>query len=546
MGRNMAASHTTDNLIIGAGLGGLATALELLDAGQQVLILDRATPERLGGLARISFGGVFAVDSPEQRTSGVQDSPELALQDWLAFGEIGEEDTWPRRWAEAFVGQCRVDVRDWLVARGVKFLPVVNWVERGLFTPGNSVPRFHIVWGTGYGLILALVAAIERHPHRQKLQILYRQRVDQLTSQGGRIDGCVGENEETGTPFTVRAQNVIVASGGIAGDLDRVRRHWPTAWGKAPPVLLNGSHPEADGRLQDAAAAHGAQVTHLEKMWNYAAGVHHWKPTHAHHGLSLVPPKSALWLDAHGKRLGPPPLVTAFDTRYLVETIAKQPKQYSWQVMNMKIAKKELSVSGSEFNHAIRDKSYPRFFASVLLGNKALVQDFIDNCPDFVTAGSVKELAAKMNALQGDDSVDADAMADTIARYDAQISRGEAMLNDDQLRRIAHARQYKGDRFRTCKFARIDDPGARPLIAVREHILTRKSLGGIQTDLGSRVLDAIGQPIPGLYAVGEAAGFGGGGMHGLRALEGTFIGGCIFSGRLAGRAITGQSVTARA
>ncbi len=533
----MSATYTSDTLILGGGLAGLATALELLDAGKRVLLLDRATPDRLGGLARISFGGVFAVDSPEQRKSGIKDTVELAHSDWLAFGEIPPEDEWPRRWAEAFVSRATPDVRDWLVSRGVKFLPVVNWVERGLYQPGNSVPRFHIVWGTGYGLILALVAAIEKHPHREKLTIHYRHRVAELTSQGGRINGCTGIDEETGKEFSATGENVVVASGGIAGDLERVRRNWYKPWGKAPDVLLNGSHPEADGALQDAAQVHGAQVTHLEKMWNYAAGVHHWKPTHAHHGLSLVPPKSALWVDAHGKRLGPPPLVTAFDTRYLVETIAQQPKQYSWQVMNQKIAEKELAVSGSEFNHAIRDKSYPRFLASVLFGNKALVKDFVDNCPDFVTAGSVKELAEKMNERQGDDSVDGDVLAREIAAYDAQIARGESLFNDDQLRRIAHARRYKGDRFRTCKFAPIDDPRSRPLIAVREFILTRKSLGGIRTDLGSRVLDGSGTPIPGLYAVGESAGFGGGGMHGLRALECTFIGGCVFSGRLAGQAI---------
>jgi predicted oxidoreductase len=533
----MSTTYASDTLVLGGGLAGLATVLELLDAGKRVLLLDRATPDRLGGLARISFGGVFSVDSPEQRRSGVQDSPELALADWLAFGEIKEEDVWPRRWAEAFVGRCRPEVRDWLVARGVKFLPVVNWVERGLYQPGNSVPRFHIVWGTGYGLILALVAAIEAHPHRAKLEIRYRHKVEELTSQGGHIVGCTGIDEETGASFTATASAVVVASGGIAGDLERVRRHWYKPWGEPPEVLLNGSHPEADGKLQDAAEAHGAQVTHLEKMWNYAAGVHHWKPTHAHHGLSLVPPKSALWVDAHGKRLGPPPLVTAFDTRYLVETIAQQPRKYSWQIMNMKIAKKELAVSGSEFNHAIRDKSYPRFFASVLFGNKALVDDFIANCPDFVTANSVPELVAKMNERNGDDAVDADVLGAEIAAYDGQIARGASLFNDDQLRRIASARQYKGDRFRTCKFARIDDPDNRPLIAVREFILTRKSLGGIQTDLDSRVLDASGEPIPGLWAVGEAAGFGGGGMHGLRALEGTFIGGCIFSGRIAGRSI---------
>ena len=537
MSTTHATAYTADALVLGGGLAGMAACLELLDAGKSVVLLDRATPERLGGLARISFGGVFCVDSPEQRRSGIADSSELALADWLAFGELGERDVWPRRWAEAFIGRCRPDVRDWLTARGVKFLPVVNWVERGLYQPGNSVPRFHIVWGTGYGLILALVATLEAHPHRSKLQIHYRHHVAELTAQGGHIVGCSGIDEATGGAFSAAAGAVIVASGGIAGDLERVRRNWYRPWGEPPATLLNGSHPEADGKLQDAAQGHGAQVTHLEKMWNYAAGVHHWKPTHPHHGLSLVPPKSALWLDAHGKRLGPPPLVPAFDTRYLVETIARQPRAYSWQVMNMKIACKELAVSGSEFNHAIRDKSYPRFLWSVLFGNRPLVQEFIDNCPDFVTAQSVPELVAKMNELQGDDAVDGEVLAGEIARYDAQVARGETLFNDDQLRRIAHARQYKGDRFRTCKFARIDDPGARPLIAVREFILTRKSLGGIQTDLDARVLGTDGQPIPGLFAVGEAAGFGGGGMHGLRALEGTFLGGCIFSGRAAGRAV---------
>jgi len=532
----MARTLEADVVIIGGGLAGLAAAIELLDHGQRVLLLDRSTPDRLGGLARESFGGVYCCDSPEQRKSGIQDNPDLALRDWQAFGEL-TEDGWPLRWAETFIARSRPDVHDWLTARKVKFLPVVNWVERGLFTPGNSVPRFHIVWGTGHGLILALLAHLDAHPHAAKLQILQKHRVVELTSQGGRIVGCSGVDEATGESFDAKGGAIVVAAGGIAGDLDRVRRHWYPDWGSPPEVLLNGSHPEADGKLHDLVAQHGGQVTHLEKMWNYAAGVHHWKGRHAHHGLSLVPPKSALWVDAHGRRFRDPPLVTAFDTRYLVETIAKQPKKYSWQIMNLKIAHKELAVSGSEFNQAIRDKSYARFFANMLFGAKALVQDFIDHCPDFVTAQSVPELVDKMNALTGDKSVDGEVLGQEIRSYDAQIARGPTFHNDDQLRRIAQARQYRGDRFRTCKFAAIDDPGARPLLAVREFILTRKSLGGFQTDLDSKVLDGNGQPVPGLYAVGEAAGFGGGGMHGLRALEGTFLGGCVLTGRLAGQAI---------
>ena len=533
----MARMLQADVVIIGGGLAGLAAAIELLDHGKRVLLLDRSTPDRLGGLARESFGGVYCCDSPEQRKSGIRDNPELALRDWKAFGELTEADHWPLRWAETFIARSRPDVRDWLAARKVKFLPVVNWVERGLFTPGNSVPRFHIVWGTGHGLILALLAHIEAHPNHRKLTVLQQHRVAELTNQGGRIIGCSGIDDSTGEAFTATGDAVVVAAGGIAGDLDRVRRHWYPAWGAPPEVLLNGSHPEADGKMHDVVGQHGGQITHLEKMWNYAAGVHHWKGRHPNHGLSLVPPKSALWVDANGRRFNDPPLVTAFDTRYLVQTIATQPKKYSWQIMNLRIAHKELAVSGSEFNQAIRDKSYPRFLAQVLLGSKALVRDFIDNCPDFLTADSVEELVGKMNGLTGDHSVDAEVLGQEIRNYDAQIARGPGLHNDDQLRRIAHARTYKGDRFRTCKFAAIDDPKSRPLIAVREFILTRKSLGGIQTDLESRVLTAGGQPIPGLYAVGEAAGFGGGGMHGLRALEGTFLGGCILTGRLAGQSI---------
>ena len=530
-------------VVIGGGIAGIAAALELLDGGRSVLLLERTARERFGGLARESFGGVFAVGTPEQKRAGICDSEELALADWLAYGELGPEDTWPRRWAEAFVSRCREDVYGWLRQRGVTFLPVPNWTERGLFLPGNSVPRFHVVWGTGLGLIQTLERDLLDHPRKGSLQVCFGHNVTELVTSGGRFCGCAGLQEESGEQFTARGEAVIVAAGGIAGDLDLIRQHWDPELGDAPEVLLNGSHPPADGRMHHLIEQHGGTVTHLEKMWNYAAGVHHWAPRHPQHGVSLVPPKSALWVNHRGRRMGPPPLVSAFDTRYLVETICLQQKQYSWQILNWKIARRELAASGAEFNRAIRDKKRLTFYWNILFGDGALAQEFIDNCEDFIVAGSVDELAERMNALTGTEDVDAAVLADEIRRYDEGIARGPRLHNDDQLRRIAHARQFVADRLRTCKFAPIDDPGARPLIAIREFIVTRKSLGGVQTDLQSRVLDAGGAALPGLYAVGETAGFGGGGVHGRRALEGTFLASCVFSGRVAALHICGDQPT---
>ncbi len=530
-------TYKADVIVIGGGLAGIAAALELLDHNKSVAIIERNSEEDFGGLARVSFGGVFIVGSPEQKRAGINDSVDLALRDWISYGELTEQDVWPRRWAEAYIAASRDDVRGWLKTRNVTFFPVVNWVERGLHQPGNSVPRFHMVWGTGQGLVLGLLKHLAGHPHREKLRPHFKHRVTDLIQTAGRITGCVGVREDTGDEFTATGESVVIAAGGIAGNLDLVRKHWYRPWGDPPDYLLNGSHPAADGHLHEVTAKLGGNITHLDKMWHYAAGVHHWKPQHASHGISLVPPKSALWVNYEGRRMGPPALVTAFDTRYLVETICSQKKKYSWQILNWKIARKEFAVSGSAFNHSIRDKKRLKFLLTLLMGNPKLVQEFIDNCPDFVTAGSIPELVQKMNTLTGTYDVDAKLLDREIQLYDDQIARGPAFHNDDQLRRIAHARQYRGDRIRTCKFARIDDPKARPLIAIREFILTRKSLGGIQTDLDSRVLDVDGQAVPGLYAVGEAAGFGGGGIHGLRSLEGTFLGACIFGGRRAAQAI---------
>jgi predicted oxidoreductase len=501
-----------------------------------VVLLDAASRNRFGGLALTSFGGMFFVDSPEQRKSRIKDSVDLAMRDWVRYGELDPNDIWPYRWAEAYVHRCTEEVRGWLAERGVTFFRAVNWTERGYFVPGNSVPRFHIVWGTGEGLVLALVPRLEEHERAGRLRLHFKHSVDGFTQSAGQIVGCHGTHEGGG--FEARGDAVVIASGGLAGSHDKVRALWPRdQWGEPPETMLNGSIPEADGRLFDQAAELGANLTHLSKMWNYAAGVRHWAPPFPNYGLSLVPGKSQLWVNYEGRRFVDPPLVGSYDTLLLIDRICHERKKYSWQIMNRKIANKEFAVSGAEFNEAVREKNLLAFLVRLLRGNGEQVQEFIDHCPDFVTAKSIPELADKMNALTGTADVDAKLLERDIAEYDANIARGPKLHNDDQLRRIAHVRQYLGDRLRTCNMARILDPAAMPLIAIRMQILTRKSLGGIQVDLDAKVLDKRGNPIPNLFAVGESSGFGGGGMHGRRALEGTFLGGCVYTGRVAARAI---------
>jgi len=529
-------TYEAEVVVIGAGLAGMVTALELLDAGKRVVLLEAAGRDRFGGLARWSFGGMFFVDSPEQRKNGIEDSVDLAMRDWVRYGELDPNDVWPYRWAEAYVNRCTEEVRGWLAERDVSFFRAVNWTERGYFVPGNSVPRFHIVWGTGEGVVLPLIPRLEAHEKAGRLHLHFDHRVDSLTQEGGQVVGCHGSH--SAGAFEARGDVVVIAAGGIAGNHDKVREVWPREqWGEPPAQMLNGSIPEADGRLLDRAKELGANITHLEKMWNYAAGVRHWEPLFPDHGLSLVPAKSPLWVNYQGRRFVDPPLVGSYDTLMLIDRICREQKKYSWHVMNRKIANKEFAVSGAEFNPAVREKKLLAFIVRLLKGNGEQVQEFIDHCPDFVTANTVAELADKMNALTGTDDVNAELLERDIADYDANIARGTKFQNDDQLRRIAHVRQYLGDRLRTCNMARILDPNAMPLIAIHMQILTRKSLGGIQVDLHARVLDGGGNPIPNLFAVGEACGFGGGGMHGKRALEGTFLGGCVYSGRVAARAI---------
>ena len=536
-------TYEAEVVVIGGGLAGMVTALELLDGGKRVVMLDAASRDRFGGLAILSFGGMFFVDSPEQRKGGIKDSVDLAMGDWVRYGELDPNDVWPYRWAEAYVNRCTEEVRGWLAERDVSIFRAVGWTERGYFVPGNSVPRFHIVWGTGEGIVLPLIERLEAHEKTGRLQLHFDHRVDGIDKEGGQVVGCNGTN--SAGSFEARGDAVVIAAGGIAGDHDKVREVWPRdQWGEPPESMLNGSIPEADGKLFDRAEELGANITHLEKLWNYAAGVRHWEPPFPNYGLSLVPAKSPLWVNYQGRRFVDPPLVGAYDTLMLVDRICQEEKKYSWQVMNRKIANKEFAVSGAEFNPAVRDKKMLAFLLRLLQGNGEQVQEFIDHCPDFVTGQTVTELADKMNALTGTRDVDARLLERDIADYDANIERGTKFQNDDQLRRIAHVRQYVGDRLRTCNMARILDPDAMPLIAIRMQILTRKSLGGIQVDLDAKVLDTQGNPIPNLFAVGEACGFGGGGMHGKRALEGTFLGGCVYSGRIAARAInSGRGVT---
>ena len=499
--------------------------------------MDRSSPERFGGLACWSFGGLFYVDSPLQRKRGIADSEKLALEDWHSYAEFGPEDIWPQRWAEAYVSRCTAEVYEWLKPKGVRYIPFIQWIERGYHRPGNRVPRFHMVWGTGDALVRSLVQALDRHPRAGLCRRFFHQEVTGLLSREGRITGVRGRHTQSGAAFEVEAGATILAAGGITGDLEVLRQHWYAPWGAPPAKFLTGSHRVADGRIHRVAQAHGARLTHLDKQWHYAAGVHHPEAEHPDHGLSLVPPKSALWVNAHGARIGPEPMMTGFDTRLLVEQVLQQPGQYSWQVMNRKIALKELFVSGAKFNDANREQRILGFVRGLLRGNHALLDTLTRHGHDLVVAPTLEALVDKMHALTGTREMDGATLRASLEAYDAAVRRGPGQHDDPQLRLLEQVRQYRGDRMRTCNFQPILDPQAGPLIAIREYVLARKSLGGIQTDLSCRVLDANERPISGLYAIGEAAGFGGGGIHGRRALEGTFLGNCIFNGRVAAQAI---------
>lgn len=527
-----------DALVIGGGLAGVVTALELLRAGQQVTLVDRDTPERFGGLALWAFGGMALVGTSLQVRMRIPDTPERALADWQRFGELAPDDHWPQAWARYYVEHSCSQVYEWLQQEGVKFMPAVNWVERGINGDGNSVPRYHVVWGTSLAMTLRLIEQLRKAGQGGKLTLLHGHRVTQLDHEGGHVCGAVAVNESTGDEIRLQAPVVVLAMGGINGSHDEVRRNWEQ--GRAmPSTMLNGAHPFADGRLHRAAASGlGAQITHAGEMWNYAAGFPHPFPHFPGHGLSTIPCKSALWLNHRGERIGPAPLVTGFDTHWLCQQVAQQEKPWTWHLLNWRIAAKEFAISGSEHNQRIRDKQFPAFLKETLLGNHRLVRQMQRENPHFLVADTLTELAAKMNALTASHEISAAQLQATADAFDANFANGSKLENDDQIRRILHARQWGPDKLRTCKPAPLQMKGSGPFIAIHMQLITRKSLGGLQTDLASRVLDAAGHPISGLYCVGEAAGFGGGGASGKRSLEGTFLPGCILTARAAARHIT--------
>jgi uncharacterized protein len=431
-------------------------------------------------------------------------------------------------------------VGGWLKSHGVRFFPVVNWAERGVYGDGNSVPRFHLAWGCGQALVDAMWDSIQRHPGRSRLEVRFGARVTELVHADGAVRGCRIVPEDGGPETEVSADQIVIAAGGVGGNLDIVRREWPSELGRPPAELLMGSHYYADGAMHEEVKRIGGNVTHISRMWNYADAVRHPHPRRPLHGLKLIPPRSGLVLDPTGRRYGPAALIPTFDAYYALQRMCEDERGYYWMICNWKIARRELDVSGSQHNPNIREKRLVRFLLSMLLGKPTLVRHFVERCPDFVSAPSLGELGQRMNEVTGDGALDMALMESEVNRYDATIARGKPLFNDDQLRRIVQLRNWRGDRLRTCRFQRIVDDRAMPLIAIRMTVMARKSLGGIQTDLQSRVLRPDGEPVAGLYAAGEAAGFGGGGMHGKRSLEGTFLGGCVFSGRIAARTIAGM------
>ena len=530
-------SQAHDVVVVGGGLAGIVTALECLRAGQRVALVDRDTPERFGGLALWAFGGMALVGTALQAKMKIPDTPELALRDWLRFGELGEGDVQPRQWAEHYVEHSGRQVYDWLLQEGVKFMPAVNWVERGLNGDGNSVPRYHIVWGTSRELTRRMIAALRTAGAGGRLTLLHRHRVAALEHRAGQVSGAIAIHEATGAEVRLDAPAVVLAMGGINGSHAETRANWPKNR-PCPSRMLNGAHPFADGKMHHwVAGALGGRITHAGEMWNYAAGFPHPFPHFEGHGLSTIPCKSALWLNHRGERIGPAPLVTGFDTHWLCQRVAEQEQPWTWHLLNWRIAAKEFAISGAEHNQRIRDMQFPAFLKETLLGNHRLVRQMQSESRHFLVDDTLAGLAAKMNALTCSHDIDPAVLQATADAFDANFAHQDKLHNDDQIRRILHARQWGPDKLRTCAPAPLQKPGAGPYIAIQMQLITRKSLGGLQTDLASRVLDSSGGPIAGLYCVGEAAGFGGGGASGKRSLEGTFLPGCILTARAAARHI---------
>ncbi|MBM7486169.1 putative oxidoreductase [Bradyrhizobium sp. USDA 3686] len=545
-------AEETDVIVVGAGLSGLVAATEIADAGKRVIVVDQEGEQSLGGQAFWSFGGLFLVDSPEQRRLGIKDSFDLAMQDWLGTaGFDRDEDFWPRQWAEAYVAFAAGEKRAWLRAMGHRIFPVVGWAERGGYDAmghGNSVPRFHVTWGTGPGIVEPFERRAREAVRSGRLSFRFRHRVDALSITNGTVDGVGGailapDNVERGKSssrnvvgeFALKAQAVIVASGGIGGNHELVRQNWPKRLGAPPKFMISGVPEHVDGRMIGITEKAGARLINRDRMWHYVEGIQNWSPIWPRHGIRILPGPSSMWFDATGTRL-PAPLFPGSDTLGQLQYIMSTGYDYSWFILTQSIIKKEFALSGSEQNPDLTGKSWRMTIKRATnKGAPAPVEAFKSHGVDFIVRDKIEDLVAAMNKLAGSDLLKLEHIRMQIEARDREIAN--PYVKDAQVMNIHNARRYIGDRLiRTASPHRILDPAQGPLIAVKLNILTRKTLGGFETDLSSRVFGEEGSVIPGLYAAGEAAGFGGGGVHGYRSLEGTFLGGCLFSGRNAGRA----------
>ena len=566
-----------DVIVVGAGLAGLAATAELARGGRRVLLLDQEPESGLGGQAFWSFGGLFLVDSPEQRHLGIKDSRELAWQDWAgsAYFDRGAddpagEDYWAYRWAQAYVDFAAGEKRSWLHAMGMRWFPLVAWAERGGYLAdghGNSVPRFHVTWGTGPAVVAPFERRVREAEAAGQVGFRFRHRVDELTVTGGAVDGVRGavlepSDAARGTrssrteagQFELHAPVVIVCSGGIGANFDLIRANWPARLGAPPERMICGVPEHVDGRMLAIAERAGGRLVNRDRMWHYTEGIQNWDPIWARHGIRILPGPSSLWLDARGRRF-PAPNFPGFDTLGTLGAIGESGFDYSWFVLTQKILEKEFALSGSEQNPDLTGKDIRLTLSRVRPGAPPPVEAFKQHGADFVVADTLPELVKGMNELTGEPLIELADLERQIAARDREIDN--PFTKDLQVMAIRNARRFRGDRLaRTAAPHRILDPKAGPLIAVRLNILTRKTLGGLQTDLSGRVLsrelapgpasggtDRVTRPVPGLFAAGEVAGFGGGGMHGYRSLEGSFLGGCLFSGRQAGRAAVRETAS---